>query len=224
MSIEPSSSRVTVTVGSPTISASVAFTFCDETPGKMRQFTVASAFWGRALRAWPPLSMVATQGVCSAQLQVCKRSRLHRSEGAVVCNHHEARRTVDAFTTLPQRGDDRGAIGSGEGTKARDGLLAATNVPNRLGETELVQEAGQRGLSLRVMRGGRVALTSTSDLSEAAVTRTVTDAMELLVTRLAKTKTNGFQTSAAKNSGARSVFKRSDHFRVSNNFFLNKKK
>ncbi|HEX7669280.1 MAG TPA: metallopeptidase TldD-related protein [Polyangiaceae bacterium] len=50
----------------------------------------------------------------------------------------------------------------------------------RLGEPELVQEAGHRGVALRVMRGGRVALTSTSDLTPTGITRAVTDAMELV--------------------------------------------
>lgn len=50
----------------------------------------------------------------------------------------------------------------------------------RLGEPELVQEAGHRGVALRVMKGGRVALTSTSDLTPSGITRAVTDAMELV--------------------------------------------
>lgn len=50
----------------------------------------------------------------------------------------------------------------------------------RLGEPELVQEAGHRSVSLRVMRGGRVALTATSDLSEDGIARLVRDAAELL--------------------------------------------
>jgi PmbA protein len=49
----------------------------------------------------------------------------------------------------------------------------------RLGEPELVEEAGQRGLSLRVIRNGRVAMTSTSDLSEEGLARCVADALEL---------------------------------------------
>ncbi len=49
----------------------------------------------------------------------------------------------------------------------------------RLGEPELVEEAGQRGVSLRVIRDGRVAMTSTSDLSEAGIERCVSDALEL---------------------------------------------
>ncbi|HEX4476468.1 MAG TPA: metallopeptidase TldD-related protein [Polyangiaceae bacterium] len=50
----------------------------------------------------------------------------------------------------------------------------------RLGEPELVQEAGSRGIALRVMKGGRVALTSTSDLTPAGLERLITDATELV--------------------------------------------
>lgn len=50
----------------------------------------------------------------------------------------------------------------------------------RLGEAELVEEAGTRGVSLRVMRDGRVAMTATSDLSDAGVERCVQDAIALL--------------------------------------------
>lgn len=49
----------------------------------------------------------------------------------------------------------------------------------RLGQPELVEEAGQRGVSLRVLRNGRLAMTSTSDLSDGGLERLVTDALEL---------------------------------------------
>lgn len=49
----------------------------------------------------------------------------------------------------------------------------------RLGKPELVEEAGQRGASLRVLRDGRVAVTSTSDLSEAGIAVLVRDALDL---------------------------------------------
>ncbi len=49
----------------------------------------------------------------------------------------------------------------------------------RLGQPELVEEAGQRGLSLRVIKNGRLAMTSTSDLTEAGLARCVADALEL---------------------------------------------
>lgn len=61
---------------------------------------------------------------------------------------------------------------------ARSGWELTVRV--RLGETELVQEAGHRSVSLRVMRGGRVALTSTSDVTPDGITRLVTDAIELV--------------------------------------------
>jgi PmbA protein len=50
----------------------------------------------------------------------------------------------------------------------------------RLGEPELVEEAGHRSAGLRVMKGKRVASTSTSDLSEAGLERFMADAIELV--------------------------------------------
>lgn len=49
----------------------------------------------------------------------------------------------------------------------------------RLGKPELVEEAGQRGVSLRVLRDGRLAMSSTSDMSEAGLKLLVKDALEL---------------------------------------------
>lgn len=49
----------------------------------------------------------------------------------------------------------------------------------RLGEPEVLEEAGSRAVSLRVMRGKQVAVTSTSDLSEQGLARFVGDAIEL---------------------------------------------
>ncbi|MGD8860743.1 MAG: metallopeptidase TldD-related protein [Myxococcales bacterium] len=49
----------------------------------------------------------------------------------------------------------------------------------RLGEPEVVEEAGSRGIGLRVMRGQQVAVTSTSDLSDKGLDRFVADAIEL---------------------------------------------
>ncbi|MDP9150649.1 MAG: metallopeptidase TldD-related protein [Myxococcota bacterium] len=50
----------------------------------------------------------------------------------------------------------------------------------RRGEPELVEEAGTRAAGLRVMQSGRVATTSTSDLTEAGIERFVSDAIELV--------------------------------------------
>jgi len=60
---------------------------------------------------------------------------------------------------------------------ARSGWELSAKV--RLGKTELVEEAGHHGVSLRVIRGGRVATTSTSDLSARGIERCVADALEL---------------------------------------------
>ena len=49
----------------------------------------------------------------------------------------------------------------------------------RLGEVELIEEASHSGIGLRVMRGQKVASTSTCDLSEAGIARFVADALEL---------------------------------------------
>ncbi len=49
----------------------------------------------------------------------------------------------------------------------------------RLGKPELIEEAGQRGISLRILRNGRLAMTSTSDMSEAGLALLVKDAIEL---------------------------------------------
>ena len=60
---------------------------------------------------------------------------------------------------------------------ARTGWELSAKV--RLGKTELVEEAGHHGVSLRVIRGGRVALTGTSDLTPRGIERCVADALEL---------------------------------------------
>jgi PmbA protein len=50
----------------------------------------------------------------------------------------------------------------------------------RKGEPELVEEAGTRSAGLRVIQKGRVASTSTSDLTERGIERFVADAIELV--------------------------------------------
>ena len=60
---------------------------------------------------------------------------------------------------------------------ARGGFELSVRV--RLGEPELVEEAGHHSVSLRVLRDQRVAVTGTSDLSEAGLARCVADALEL---------------------------------------------
>ncbi len=54
-----------------------------------------------------------------------------------------------------------------------------SNVTVRLGETEKLIEAGSRSLGLRVINGGRTAVSSTSDLSDAALERLARETVEL---------------------------------------------
>ncbi|HKP62120.1 MAG TPA: metallopeptidase TldD-related protein [Polyangiales bacterium] len=56
---------------------------------------------------------------------------------------------------------------------------AHLSVKVRMGEPELVEEAGSKSLGLRVMRGQQVAVTYTSDLTESGLARFVEDAVEL---------------------------------------------
>jgi PmbA protein len=53
------------------------------------------------------------------------------------------------------------------------------SVKVRLGEVELIEEAGSSGLSLRVIKDGRVATTQTTDLTATGIERAVADALEL---------------------------------------------
>jgi PmbA protein len=61
---------------------------------------------------------------------------------------------------------------------ASSGWELSTRV--RLGEIELIEEAGHRHVSVRVIRDGRVALTSTSDLTPEGLDRCVNDSMQQL--------------------------------------------
>ena len=61
---------------------------------------------------------------------------------------------------------------------AREGSQLQVKV--RLGEPELVEEAGHRGIGLRVIKNQRVALTSTSDLTPKGIDLFLADALELL--------------------------------------------
>jgi len=61
---------------------------------------------------------------------------------------------------------------------ARGGYELSVKV--RLGKPELVEEAGHHSIALRVIRAGRVAITSTSDLTPHGIERCVSDALELV--------------------------------------------
>lgn len=78
------------------------------------------------------------------------------------------------------RGVVKSALGRGADVaeaSARGGFELSVKV--RLGKAEMVEEAGHHSISLRVIRGGRVAITSTSDLSPAGIERCVEDALDL---------------------------------------------
>ncbi|MBI4950675.1 MAG: TldD/PmbA family protein [Myxococcales bacterium] len=61
---------------------------------------------------------------------------------------------------------------------ARSGSELSAKV--RLGEPELVEEAGHRGIGMRIMKDRRVALTSTSDMTPRGLERFLDDAIELV--------------------------------------------
>lgn len=87
----------------------------------------------------------------------------------------EIARLTDLAEDLVQRARRRGADVAE--CIARSGAELSAKV--RKGEPELVEEAGHRSLGMRVMKGKRVALTSTSDLSSEGLERFVADALEL---------------------------------------------
>jgi PmbA protein len=87
----------------------------------------------------------------------------------------EANALVDLGRSVVER-----AIGGGADV-AEAGVHGGSHlsVKVRMGEPELVEEAGSRALGLRVMVGQRVASTYTSDLSEAGQRTLIEDALEL---------------------------------------------
>ncbi len=90
-------------------------------------------------------------------------------------NDEEADKLIALATDVVRRARDKGADVAE--ASARAGWELSTRV--RLGEPELVEEAGQRGISLRVIKQQRVALTSTSDLSPEGIERCIADALML---------------------------------------------
>lgn len=85
-------------------------------------------------------------------------------------------RLVSLARSVGRRALEKGADVAEVG--ARGGFELSVKV--RLGKPELVEEAGHHSVSLRVLRGGRVAVTSTSDLTETGIARCVEDALELV--------------------------------------------
>lgn len=87
---------------------------------------------------------------------------------------------IDALEALASRVVDRALAGGVDVAEAvaRSGSELSTKV--RMGEPELVEEAGHRGIGLRVIKQQRVALLSTSDLTEGGLDRFIADALELV--------------------------------------------
>jgi PmbA protein len=82
---------------------------------------------------------------------------------------------LDLAARLVERARGKGADVAE--ASARSGWELTAKV--RLGAPELIQEAGHRSVALKVVKDQRVAITSTSDLSEAGLARCVDDALEL---------------------------------------------
>jgi PmbA protein len=88
-------------------------------------------------------------------------------------------RKTDELFSLAERVVERARARGADVAEAtaREGSHLSAKV--RLGEPELVEEAGSRSLGLRVMLGQQVAVTYTSDLTPAGAERLVEDALEL---------------------------------------------
>jgi PmbA protein len=87
----------------------------------------------------------------------------------------EAQALVDLGRSVVERAVDGGADVAEVAVHSGSHL----SVKARMGERELVEEAGSRALGLRVMLGQRVSSTYTSDLSEAGQRTLIEDALEL---------------------------------------------
>jgi len=90
-------------------------------------------------------------------------------------DHDESRELLKLAAEVVERARRAGADVAE--ASARGGSELSTRV--RLGKPELVEEAGHRSISLRVIVADRVALTSTSDLSPRGIERCVADALML---------------------------------------------
>ena len=87
---------------------------------------------------------------------------------------------LDELVKLGERIVERATKGGATVAECIVRMGAELSAKVRLGEPELVEEAGHRGAGLRVMKGKQVATTSTCDLSEAGIERFVKDALELV--------------------------------------------
>ncbi|HEX2880225.1 MAG TPA: TldD/PmbA family protein [Polyangiaceae bacterium] len=91
-----------------------------------------------------------------------------------------SRYDLTGLTDLAQRLIERATARGADVAEVRAGQGWELEAKVRLGKPELVQEAGHRSVALRVLRDHCVAVTSTSDLSEAGLARLLDDSFELL--------------------------------------------
>lgn len=88
----------------------------------------------------------------------------------------EVARLIDLCADVVDRALRKGADVAE--AKARSGSELSAKI--RKGEPELIEEAGHRGIGMRVIKNQRVALTATSDLSAKGIERFVQDAIDLV--------------------------------------------
>lgn len=89
-------------------------------------------------------------------------------------------REIQALMDLATDVVERARKGGADVAEAVAGSGSELTTKVRLGETELVREASSRGLGMRVIKAGRVAQTSTSDMTPRGLDRFVADALELV--------------------------------------------
>ncbi len=87
----------------------------------------------------------------------------------------DEKRLIDLATDIVERATAAGADVAE--VSARAGWELSAKI--RLGEPEMVEEAGHRSVALRVMKGKQMALTSTSDMSDIGLKRLIDDALDL---------------------------------------------
>ncbi|HEX9296027.1 MAG TPA: metallopeptidase TldD-related protein [Polyangiaceae bacterium] len=88
-------------------------------------------------------------------------------------------RPIEPLLALASQLVERARAGGADVAEVIARAGSELSVRVRLGETELVEEAGHRSVGMRVMKGQRVALTSTSDLTPSGIDRFISDALEL---------------------------------------------
>lgn len=127
-------------------------------------------------RRWPWAKCAHAAAIVTTPIDVADGPRNDASVGDVEDKKQLVEELTEQAAQVVKRALDRG-VDVAEAI-ARSGSQLSVKV--RLGEPELVEEAGHRGIGMRVIKNGRVALTSTSDLSDKGLDLFVRDAIELV--------------------------------------------